>query len=491
MIGGDTKWYSLNFGEYDARREFLRAEQYFINTFIDPVSFPLSTLSNRQNYIIVGQKGAGKTACQLYLENVKAKQEGYLSGLISFYDDLTPDDYKDFSSTQRINLISLEQIEKIETQYDFKEVWKRIFFVRIANLLKESGFTNTFIDFCLSTIKGSNSIIDGIKKSLKIEVKIPLALLQTKISFDPSVFGDKQELSLTEFNQFAQQLLISECKQYRLYFFVDELVISNLNTKSDEFRARLCLIRDLLRSCCTLNDLCVKNGMDFHFICNLRPEIRTRLNDIDPEISKIMDGNDVFLSWDEDSLLEILTQKIVTGAPTATEIDAEKFLPRTITFGYHPQDFMSFLLNNSWHKPRDMVRFLKAYAKVNPNDASINEDGVKRALNEYARISAVEIFDQLSVRYSPEVIAALKTGIKKQYYSDASDLADQLKIRMIGTDTFRLVNDLYEIGVIGNVDTVGVKKRYFWNHRQEEQLDTDMDIIIHPGLLNYFNVRHR
>jgi hypothetical protein len=332
----------FNFGEYDARREFLRAEQYFLRTFIDPISFPLNTLNNRTNYIIVGQKGAGKTACQLYLENEKGQSEGYLSGLISFYDDLTPDDYKDFSSTQRINLISLDQIKNIETQYDFREVWKRILFIRIAKLLKEAGFNSVYADFCLSTTKGTNSIIDGIKKSLKVEVTLPLALLQTKISFDPSAFGGNQELSLTEFNKIAEQLLVAECKQYRLYFFVDELVISNLNTKSDEYTARICLIRDIVRCCCYLNDFCVKNGLDMHFICNLRPEIRTRL-----------------------------------------------------------------------------------------------------------------------------------------------------KPRLGNVDAMRIVEELYDVGVIGNIDGAGGKKRYFWSHRQEEQLDAEMNIIVHPGLMNFFNVRHR
>jgi hypothetical protein len=485
------KMSEFNFGEYDARREFLRAEQYFMRTFIDPISFPLNTLNNKANYIIVGQKGAGKTACQLYLENEKSKKEGYLSGLISFYDDLTPDDYKDFSKTQKINLISVDQIEKIETQYDFKEVWKRILFIRIAKLLKESGFHNAFIDFCLSTIKGTNNILDGIKKSLKIEVTIPLTLLQAKINFDPSVFGTNNEISLTEFNKIAEQLIISECGQYRLYFFVDELVISNLNTKSDEYTARICLIRDIVRSCCFLNDFCVKNALDFHFICNLRPEIRTRLNELDPEISKIMDGNDVFLTWDAGSLLEIMTQKIINGAPGIVEIDANKFLPKTITFGKRTHEFMDFLLINSWFKPRDIIRFLKVYAKVNPNHEAITEEGVKNSLNEYARISAVEIFEQISVRFSPEVIAAIKSGITRQSYDSAEELADTLKPRIGRTDPMRLLNELYEVGVIGNVDKVKGRNRYFWNHRQEENLDSEMAIIIHPGLLNFFNVRHR
>jgi hypothetical protein len=480
----------FNFGEYDARREFLRNEGYFIKTYIDPVSFPLGTLSNRTNYIIVGQKGAGKTACQLFLENEKAKNQGYLSGLISFYDDLTPDDYKDFASTQRINLVSLDQLTKIETQYDFKEVWKRILFVRIAKMLKEEGFDNSFIEFCLSSTNGTNSIIDGIKRSLKVEIKIPLKILEAKLKFDPSKLKEATELSIAEFNKIAEQLLVADCRQYRLYFFVDELVISNLNTRTDEYKARICLIRDIVRSCCQLNDFCVKHDLDMHFICNLRPEIRTKLNELDPEISKIMDGNDVFLSWDHDSLLEILIQKIVYGAPRQTEIDANVFLPSKITFGSYTSDFISFLLNNSWYKPRDIVRFLKAYAKVNPNHAAITEAGVKDCLNEYARISAVELFEQISVNYPSNVLEGIRTAIRKRRYNDAADLADALK-QHVQVDSFKLVEQLYTVGVIGNVDVVGGQNRYFWSFRQEEHLDHEMGITVHPGLLNYFNVRHR
>lgn len=480
----------FNFGEYDARREFLRAEEYFIKTFIDPISFPLGTLSNKTNYIIVGQKGAGKTACQLFLENEKAKKQGYLSGLISFYDDLTPDDYTDFASTQRINLVSLDQITNIQTQYDFKEIWRRILLIRIAKMLKDAGFQNSFIDYCMSSTNGTNSIVDGIKRSLKVEIKIPLKILETKIEFDPSKLKDASELTVSEFNRIAEQLLITDCRQYRLYFFVDELVISTLNTKSDEYKARICLIRDIVRSCCQMNDFCVKHDLDMHFVCNLRPEIRTRLNELDPEISKIMDGNDVFLSWDKDSLLEILTQKIVYGAPASFEIDAEKFLPNTITFSDHTTDFISFLLNNSWYKPRDIVRFLKSYAKVNPNHTCITEEGAKDCLNEYARISAVELFEQISVNYSNEVLGGIRSGIKRRRYPNAAALAESLKPH-VDVDPTKLVEQLYTVGIIGNMDSAKGRGRYFWSFRQEEHLDHEMQILVHPGLLNFFNVRHR
>ena len=137
----------FNLGEYDARHEYSRGERYFLDSYISPTSFPLSTLSNRQNYIIVGKKGAGKTASQLFLENSKAN-EGYVSQVLSFFDDVTPQDYVDFAKTQKISLLEIGNVDNIALLYDFKEVWTRIFLVRIARLLSGKGFKNSFVDFC-------------------------------------------------------------------------------------------------------------------------------------------------------------------------------------------------------------------------------------------------------------------------------------------------------------------------------------------------------
>lgn len=186
-----------------------------------------------------------------------------------------------------------------------------------------------------------------------------------------------------------------------------------------------------------------------------------------------------------------MTQKIVNGAPEYAEIDADVFLPKTITFGNHTQDFMTFLLNNSWFKPRDIIRFLKAYAKTNPEDERITEEGTKKCLNEYARISAVEIFEQISVNYSPNVIAALKNGITRREYANGRELSDALKPRLGVVDMSGLMEDLFDVGIIGNMDIVRGKKRWFWSHREEENLDWEMRVAIHPGLWNYFNIRHR
>ena len=55
----------------------------------------------------------------------------------------------------------------------------------------------------------------------------------------------------------------------------------------------------------------------------------------------------------------------------------------------------------------------------------------------------------------------------------------------------KLVEQLYTVGIIGNVQSVNSRPRYFWSFRQEEHLDYEMEVTVHPGLYNFFNVRHR
>jgi hypothetical protein len=116
-------------------------------------------------------------------------------------------------------------------------------------------------------------------------------------------------------------------------------------------------------------------------------------------------------------------------------------------------------LRHTWYKPRDIVRFLKAYAKVNPNHTGITEDGAKDCLNEYARISAVELFEQISVYYSVNVLEGLRSGLRRRRYTNAAALADALKSH-VDVNPNKLVEQLYTVGVIGNVDSGAGKPRY-------------------------------
>ena len=312
---------------------------------------------------------------------------------IVFFSDVKSEDYREFSQSQTsiIDITKIKPGTDIALLYDFKAVWIRVFFTKIANMLNRAGMKNNpFVDFCLATQKGTNSILDGLLKGLKVEVKLPLGPIVASLNLDEKSFS-KDTLTLTEFNEFAERLFVKHCKDKQFYFFIDELVVSTLNTYGDEYKLRVALIRDLISVVAKMNDLFAREDMDAHFIITLRPEIRHRVNMLDTEIGKIVDGNDVVLHWDhlmennEHILVKLMKIKIEKGVNELSYQNVSGLFDSTIEFGKRSENTMQFLLNNSWYRPRDFVRYLKCFAKMSPHQVRINTDVIKKGLNEYAR----------------------------------------------------------------------------------------------------------
>jgi hypothetical protein len=484
----------MNFGEYDAFNEDAADGDYFEKSFVTPFSFQMNTLRNDKNFIIVGKKGAGKTAAQLYFRK-KLERDGYITNFFSFFDGVSQDNYRNLAKTQKIDFlnINIDRIKNMHNYYDFRSIWERVFYIQLSACLENNQISNDFTRFVKSTVsKFFSGIMSDILKSFKIELKIPISSVSAKLSFDPSGLVNNNKLDIEDFNKIARSLLLSECRGNRVYMFVDELVFSKLDLQDDEVKVRSALIRDILRVSHEINrDLC-SHKIDIHFICTLRPEIRNFLNDMDAEISKIIDSKDVLLHWNSNDtenniLIDLLKKKIISGA--GSSIDIENFFDREINFGRHSQSVFKFMLNNSWHRPRDIVRFLKSYQKCNPSDKRFSQDGIKNSLNEYSRVSAKEIMDELSVNYDNSVILRIKQAIRNQRYEDIREF-ERAMAGMPNVNIRQLCDDLFLSGVIGNFQEVSGKIRYFWSHRHEEYLSEDMSICVHPGLWNYFNIRH-
>jgi hypothetical protein len=104
-------------------------------------------------------------------------------------------------------------------------------------------------------------------------------------------------IPLKTFNRISRELFQRECTPYQMYFFIDELVFSRLDAKDDEVTLRAAMVRDILRCAWELNSFCVQNDLKFHFVCSIRPEIRSLIGDYDSEAGKFLDGKDVELDY--------------------------------------------------------------------------------------------------------------------------------------------------------------------------------------------------
>ena len=450
------------FGDVEAIDEGRNYPSYFDLTYVLPESFSVGALNNKKKYIIVGRKGSGKTAMQFHLSKQLAKN-GYLSHFFSFHNDLKPSDYNSAAQTQKIDVLKLENSRNIFLNYDFREVWGRTILLKIAETLVESGFESSFTKFCLSERSKLSNLFDGILRSANLKVSAEMAGISAELGLDLSKL-EKNEISLSQFNEVARNLLLKHHDLHRLYVFVDELVFSKLDARDDEVRVRAAMVRDIFRSTRTLNNFFVQKDLDFHIICAVRPEIRDLINDLDSEIGKLFDGKSVELAWDisdgNDSLLFRLLKQKVIHSKEGRVLDFDKIFPEELTFNNRPVSIEEFIKTNTWARPRDIVQFLNSIADKSPNADIIGEDQIKRSLNEYGRRSFSEIVEEISVKHGALIASKLRASVNRRDYRDFDSFSHLVLSNFADFDRDSLLVDLFNFGVIGNYDDSFRSRRY-------------------------------
>ncbi|WP_375549719.1 hypothetical protein ABWI01_04900 [Oceanicaulis alexandrii] len=484
----------LNLGQIDSRREYEKDRNYFIKSFVEPDSINMDTISNKQNFIIIGKKGSGKTAVLLNKMD-KMNSLGYATSFVSFYDELTPEESRKFAQSKVFNFLEYSKASSIVDQYDFREIWKSFIFRKIAQLSQEHCIDDDFTNFANPSKSKIINFLHNIKKGLKVSARVPAQYADIAAEYDFSKLETDQDISVSAFNKICQDLLLENANKYKVFIIIDELVVSHFNTQSDEYMLKIALIRDLIKTLSLINDTCCHNNFDVHIACNLRPEIRDLINSIDAEIGKIVDDSDTQIHWysPEDQgeiLFEIMKLKIITGHPEKDSFDIDSFIDESINIGGRDHSIPKFLSLNTWHKPRDVVRLLKSYQKKNPNHTRITEDGIKNSLNEYARASAKELLDEVSVWHEINT-KNIQQCIRNKTYNDYESFSESIKSATLRSNIDEFCESLFISGIIGNIDYTNNKPRYFWSHQGEEYLDRSMGIRIHPALWNYFNIRHR
>ena len=306
------------FGDVEAVDEARNFPDFFANTFVLPSSLSFSSLNNKRQYIIVGRKGSGKTAAQFTL-STRLQKQGYLTHFFSFYNELKPDDYNQAAATQKIDMLEIANTRNIFLNYDFRGIWGRTFLVKVAEAFKENGFSSKFTEFVSGERGRFSSIFEGILKSAKIKVSTEMLGAAAEVGFDLQNSA-REEIALSKFVEVGLNLLRAHHPDLRMYLFVDELVVSKLDARDDEVRARAAMIRDIFRVAREFNNFFSINDLDLHVICAVRPEIRDLISDLDSEMGKIFDGKSVNLSWDmgdeaESLLFRLFKQKVLHSRP--------------------------------------------------------------------------------------------------------------------------------------------------------------------------------
>ncbi len=500
-------------GKPDAKDEItFNSSDDFVKTFVIADHFNIDSLINGSNCFITGFKGTGKTALLYYLDNyIKQLDAASCSSFILFKEDF-PNLQRTKMQNASNRILSSVSVERnaLKNVNEFEYIWRWLFFKRIVsdntdynnNLFKNDENWHKFenlINRIKDPINSRKSIIFD-----KIKIAFPIKDIASATETGTEIEVDLSKNTTENYKKFV--LLIDEAEvlfaslektDIPYYVFVDEL--EAYYGDDNIFKRDLGLIRDLIFTVKRFNEIISRsNYKQMKIICSVRSEIINAISRFitTREINKVVNGFSLPLNWSYSNnssyshpIIKILLKRIAVCSECDDKSDLEIFnewFPESIN-GIDP---VSYILNNSWYKPRDMVRLITTAQNCIHNKSSCFSQAVlNSSAKAYSEDSLSEIKEELQALYDSQdidVIMSCFTGFKTIF--SFSQFEERVKKYFSGTiletDTIPILNDLYRLGFLGNYLPVG--KVFHWQHKGDGLLilSDEWRICIHFALRN-------
>lgn len=498
-------------GKPDAKDEIdFGGLEEFIKTYVVAEHFNIESLISGTNCFITGFKGTGKTALLFYLDNrFKEIDESTCSSFIFFKEEFTDTKRSELESIAKriLSSISVGKNALVDNQ-EFEYIWRWLLFKRIVSDNEEYN-RGLFIDD--ENWKKFENVIGKIKSPnnrrkfiipQKIKMAVPYveasmqSVITPEVEVDLKNTSDDNYLKFMEVIDEAERLLMNATRTDIPYFiFVDEL--EAYYGDISVFKRDLCLIRDLIftvkrfnSNFSTINMKCTK------IICSVRSEILTAISRfvVTKELNKITAGFSVPLMWNYSNtssymhpIIQILLKRIAVCEGCVTP-DYKKVYERWLPENIHGIEPANYILNNSWCKPRDIVRLITT---------------VQNSIYNSSKAFTQSVFDSVVKTYSEDSLTEIKEELRALYDTDQIDMiiscfmgykttfsVSQLKQRIrtyfqgsiLETNFPQVIDDLYRLGFLGNF--LPVSKTYRWQHKGDGRviLSEEWRLVVHYAL---------
>ncbi|HBW13202.1 MAG TPA: hypothetical protein DEF30_05200 [Proteiniclasticum sp.] len=516
----DIKIKDLYAGKPDAKDEIkFDGWDNFIKTFVVADHFNLHQLTHGTHCFVTGFKGTGKTALLFYLDNeLKTIDQSTCSSFIFFKDDFTDarrNVLQEFSN-QVLSSIVVEQGALIDAT-EFEYVWRWILFKQIVNDNETYG-RNLFIDNehwrkFEKTVEQIKTSSTNRKFSLanKVKLSMPYRDVTTMTEVSPELEVDLQNPNSKPYHDFVSIVDKAEEAFSHLtrsdipyYIFIDEL--EAYYGDLDVFKRDLYIIRDLIFTVKRLNTNFASNNFDnTKIICSVRSEILTAISRyiVTKEINKVTSGFSVPLNWSYTNsnshahpIIQILLKRIAVCSevyPNDSLNIYRQWFPEKI----HGMEAASYILNNSWCKPRDMVRLITvAQSSLHNQTKTFSQILFDSTSKVYAEDSLQEIKEELRALYTSEEINDIITcftGYRTTF--SVNELSKKISQFYSGTVLelkFRqVIEDLYRLGFLGNF--LPVSQTYRWQHKGDSSviLTDEWRLCVHYALHSALSIGAR
>lgn len=510
-------------GKPDAKDE-IEVEGYgrFLDSYIAPACFNIDNLVDGNFCFISGFKGTGKTALLYYLqEYVTKRDDSTVTSFVFFKGDYSDIERQEMLqlSKQLVSAISISNDVILDGE-EFEIIWRWLFYVRIwednKNYSENLFVNNEEWGNFENIIKKINNIAHKRKLVIPRVFKFGVSVSHGDIVYKPEAEIDFSRPKSTDTAAYRKLVeYIDELDEIfpklqktdiPYYIFVDEL--EAYYGEDRIFKRDLKLIRDLIFTIKKFNLIFSKiNGGVIKIICSVRKEIINSINRfiVTKELNKTMSGFDIPINWNysntnsfEHPIMKILTKRILMAENLPATTDNEKsIIKRWFPSSIDKFDSASYILNNSWFKPRDIVRLiLTAKSGLSGESECFDATVFYHIRKEYSRESLIEIREEMRALYAEkeiDTIISCLTGFRKIFsFQNIENRVNKYFSNTFLKDKLSdVLFDLYRLGVIGNYSRLS--DSYRWQHKGDDGLiiSDEWSMIVHIALQSILSVNSK
>jgi hypothetical protein len=510
----------IYFGEPDAKYEIISGSKEdvdrFFNSFVVKTNLQIEDFLNGRMIYILGLKGTGKTALLRYI-SLEAEKKGFLTDFVLFKSTFDKQDKRDFAHAARVintDFFDENNDNFYSSEEDYSLVWRWFLYKEIVYTIEKSDENLIFEDD--ANWKNFTRLVKIVDPSEYSDRKFPTLKKGTvhinigifdKIGIGLDLEFENQKEKTIRFsfivkridNAFKKLNVLSYAR--KMYILLDELEISYSTKK--EFERDCKIISGLIIASKQIYNTCLEKKFPTKFICGIRTEVVHSIQLSGHELNKEIEGFGVNINWHQSGgsfithpLTELIIKRLQSaekeqGLSTDENIIFQKYFEKTI----QKIETEHYIINQTWERPRDIVRLLSLAKKCSPSKTKFTHDIFDTIRKEYANMSWVEMVEELRAKYdtySVEAIKQILTNIvnpfslkeiesecirKRSLYPDSvPSLLDKYDIKTI-------LHDLYRIGIVGNY------KGYRFAYKGNADLVLSEPIIIHRALWNFFDAK--
>lgn len=497
----------INLGSIDGEKE--SSDENFDRLFYTKNS-KYQEIMRPDKFIISGRKGTGKTILANYIIKDLSTQKNIITKIF------TKNDFK----LQKLIDLDYRNLKQDELSL----FWKWFFLLQIAKSLtsgKSLKFKNPFlietklkkflntkypddvfklIDFSQS--RGTKSIVKSQYKNSSAQING-----EAEDSYSKSEnYGHKQYYE----NIVKLEELVFEClkKKHEVFFIFDDL--DELDEELIEDTSYFKLIKSMLE---TTNDLNMKfqkiNKKNSKIIVLLRSDILTEIHAHSSNSNKVVTLGETKLYWlnkrftepYDHALMDLILHKVRQSVNEYSGLNNEALYKKLFPKKIYGKEVFFHLLDYSFGRPRDIIRYLQLIIDNNPNEKFFDPQYFKDYAQDYSNWFYQELMNEISIRPNKnEIIDGLTliNNLKKpymkyqqieQYY--ATHKSDYPNIRNLKD----VIKQLFRLGVIGNSWMHGKNQKgepiyhYSWGYRDDSPKNPNFSqtFVVHYGLKKYFS----